>query len=250
MDNTIFCKSFAFRVFHRKSNFHTDNSAGVDRHFFAYMTRGSARIRTEQETVNVECGEVFFIPAGCKYHSYWYGEPGIEFISLGFRHLPEAGKHHYPTQVIACGKEEIALMQQIVSHPTLDSETLGLFYTLAGRLIPKMTFRSPNQKSLLIEHARELLLTDPDQSIPELARRCAVSESALYAAFKKHCDKSILEVRREIVMERAKEQLILTDRTIEELAQALHFSSGAYFRKCFKDFYGISPREMRKQYKL
>jgi transcriptional regulator GlxA family with amidase domain len=47
-------------------------------------------------------------------------------------------------------------------------------------------------------------------------------------------------------MEKARELLTSSDLSIEEIARKLNFSSGAYFRKCFKEYYNASPREMRK----
>ena len=47
-------------------------------------------------------------------------------------------------------------------------------------------------------------------------------------------------------MERAKALLISTDYSVEEISRSLEFSSGAYFRKCFHETFGISPRQMRQ----
>jgi len=51
-------------------------------------------------------------------------------------------------------------------------------------------------------------------------------------------------------MEEARRLLISSDISVESLSDVLHFSSGAYFRKCFKGYFGITPREMRKKYDI
>ncbi|MBQ8432000.1 MAG: helix-turn-helix domain-containing protein [Clostridia bacterium] len=248
INNIIFCKSFAFNVYRRANNYHTDNSAGVDRSFFAYMIRGNARIVTRDESVTVREGDVFFIPLGCKYHSYWHGDSGIEFISLGFRFLPDVENRQYAPQVIPKNAKIVAAMTEIAGESTLDSAVVGKFYTLAGQLIPRMTCRPKGKQGELVDQAARLLIADPHQTASDLAKACAVSESALYAAFKKHSDKSIYELKHDVLMEKAKDLLISTDDPIEEISRRLRFSSGAYFRKRFKEAFGISPREMRKKH--
>ena len=247
-DSTIFCNSFHFRTY-RFQGFRTnDAQSGSPCNFFAYLTRGSAKICMEHKVVTVQEGEVFFIPADCKYRSYWYGEPHIEFISLGFRFLPNFENKYYDAQVLPASPDAIERMRRIAKRETLDCALIGEFYTLVGLLMPQMVCRRSGKQMELIDRVERLLLSDPALTVRELAHRCAVSESALYSAFKRHSDKSIGEVRHAILMEQAKKRLLSTDDSIEEISRALNFSSGAYFRKCFKEAFGISPREMRKSF--
>ena len=51
---------------------------------------------------------------------------------------------------------------------------------------------------------------------------------------------------KEIVLTRARELLTSTNDSVEEISRRLGFSSGAYFRKCFKKQFGASPREIRR----
>jgi transcriptional regulator GlxA family with amidase domain len=125
-----------------------------------------------------------------------------------------------------------------------------MLYTLIGRLMPRMLYRSVGKARELINKATEIMSKNPKVTVKEIARLCAVSQSALYSAFKRHSAKSLGETRSQILMKKAKNVLISTDLPIEEIAENLDFSSGAYFRKCFKDYFGISPREMRKNHSL
>lgn len=245
-DNIIFYNSFIFNDYHFMNYRTSDNRAGIHLNFLAYMKRGTARICEEGRTVSIREGDVFFLPVGCKYVSHWYGSPEIEFISLGFRFLPNFENHYYEPQVIDASEEEIALMQQIVSRKPLDCQSVGLFYTLVSRLMPKMTFRSTGKHTELVERVTNLILSNPSLTVSELAKECAVSDSTLYSAFRAHSEKSINEIKRTVVMERAKALLISTDYSVEEISRSLEFSSGAYFRKCFHETFGISPRQMRQ----
>ena len=99
----------------------------------------------------------------------------------------------------------------------------------------------------MIERAQETIAKHPEYTVAEIARACAVSESALYAAFHAHSDKSIAQIRRGVIMATADAMLISTDHSIEEISRRMGFGSGTYFRKCFKEYFGVSPRERRKQ---
>ncbi|MBR4873112.1 MAG: helix-turn-helix domain-containing protein [Clostridia bacterium] len=250
MNSALFCKSFVFKILRFSTYKYTDNSEGVRTNYLAYMAEGHARIRTDTETVEIGEGDVFFIPDGCKYRSYWYGEPRIEFISLGFGCMPDFEGRSYPPQVLLRDDATVAVMRSLAEKKVLDGADVGRFYTLLGALLPRMVYREKTGKSALVDKATRLIAADPHRSVGDLARACAVSESALYAAFKKCGGKSILAVKNEAIMERAAELLVSTDDSVEEISRRLSFSSGAYFRKCFKAHFGLSPRALRKKHEI
>jgi AraC-like DNA-binding protein len=249
INDTIFCKDFIFRLLKFKNYRYTDARDGIGVNYLAYMKKGSARITTDSETVNIFGGDIFFIPNGCKYRSYWYGEADIEFITLSFPFMPNFENRLYKPQTVCAEECDVELMKKILNA----GETpvgVGMLYTLIGRLMPRMLYRKGGKASELISKATEMMTKEPKITVKEIARRSAVSQSALYSAFKRHSDKSLGQVRCEILMKNAKDALISTDAPIEEIAESLSFSSSAYFRKCFKDYFGISPREMRKKHSL
>ena len=246
-NDIIFSNSFFFNTYRHSKYRHTDNSLGIDKYFFAYMSRGHARICAANKTVNIDEGDVFFLPNGLAYHSYWYGDPEIEFISLGFLFLPNFEGNRYPAQSFKGSDEAVALMKMIASHKILDATAIGEFYTLVSMLLPAMRSEAKTQKELLVDRAKRFIVLHPGYSVRDIARECAVSESALYAAFSACSDKSINDFKKETILKKALELLISTNLSVEEISQRLKFSSGAYFRKCFKEFFGYSPREMRKR---
>jgi AraC-like DNA-binding protein len=210
------------------------------------MTKGRGRISTENETVDISEGDIFFIPNGERYHSYWYGDPEVEFISLKFIFFPDFDGRRYPTQTI-CGYEDaVGIIKSIASRDKANAESVGELYTLIARLLPKMSFSPKNSQNALVDKAKRCVLESPNLSVREIARACAVSESKLYAAFANFSDTSINSFKKGALMEKARELLTSSDLSIEEIARKLNFSSGAYFRKCFKEYYNASPREMRK----
>ena len=181
VNDIIFCKSFDFNVFRFSDYKHTDNSAGIHVHYFAYMTRGHAKICTKRKTVPIRQGDVFYIPNGCQYRSYWYGDPEIEFISLGFRFMPNFQNRYYAPQVIETGEDDIQTMREIVACGILDSITVGKFYGLVGSLVQKMRNEHQTKQTALIEKVKDLLGLHPEYTVGDIAKACTVSESALYA---------------------------------------------------------------------
>ena len=245
-----FSNSFIFRTFEFQKNCRNDNRAGIKVHYFAYMLSGSARLTADDKTVEINEGDAFYIPNGKKYQSFWYGEPNIKFISLGFGYMPLFSTHGFNMQSFPCSEAERELFFNIAKAEVLSAVTVGEFYTLAAMLIAKMVPDEKSAKSALIRHAESLIASNPNLSVKEIARALAVSESTLYAAFKKHSDLGINDMKTTVLMEKAKELLISTDVPIEELSANLGFSSSSYFRKHFRSHFKKSPREIRKQYKI
>ena len=250
LNDIIFSNSFVFRTFEFAKDRKNDNRRGVSYHYFAYMIKGSCKLCSDDGTVEVSEGDAFYIPNGKRYISLWYGEPNIKFISLGFGYMPNFRAQSYNTQTLYCDERERELFFRIADHEAVDEHAVGEFYTLAASLIEKLIPEKKSCKSELISRAEAIISENPRIGVSELSRVLAVSESALYAAFQKHSESSICDVKRRITMERARELLISTDISIEELAEKLGISSSSYLRKLFHAHFGKSPREIRKTYSI
>ena len=109
MDNIIFCKSFSFRTIKLKAFSHTDNSKGIKSSFFAKMKKGTGRILTlSGEELCVSEGDIFYLPLGLCYHSYWNpGDDGdVEWDSFSFEFLPLVGGERFFRQKLNCDEED------------------------------------------------------------------------------------------------------------------------------------------------
>ena len=245
-----FSNSFIFRNFKFTKNCKNDNRRGVKVHYLALMLSGSAKLVADDGTIEISEGDVFYIPNGKRYQSYWYGEPNISFISLGFGYMPSFDAQTFNTQLISAQDSERELFHKILARESINAESVGEFYTLLARLLPKMAPEKRSAAGELIHRTEKLIYDDPTLSVSALAKLLAVSESSLYAAFKQRSESSIGEIKRRVVMERAKDMLISTDVSVESVSEMLGFSSSSYFRKCFKSHFGKSPRQARKQYAI
>lgn len=89
------------------------------------------------------------------------------------------------------------------------------------------------------------MLENSDFSVPMLCKELGMSQSALYRKIKTLTGVSIQVFIRKIRIKRAAELLLTEDSTVSEIAFALEFSDLKYFRKCFKEQFGMIPSEYR-----
>ena len=250
MNDISFSHSFMFRTIEFDKFHYTDNRAGVPCHFFAYMLCGDCKITTDSSTVKINEGDIFYIPDKCSYQSYWYGNPEIKFVSLGFLCMPNFENKSYPVQVIPNNDKAVELFCLLANSNPLSAYDIGVFYTLAGMLLPTMSYKPLCRSKEIIELTKDYLSKNPHAKTSELAKNCTISEAALYSAFKKSSDFTPNQLKNTILLEKAKDMLITTDKSIEYISDLMQFSSTSYFRKKFKEHFNITPKEMRKRYRI
>ena len=250
MNDISFSHSFMFRTIEFDKFHYTDNRAGSPSHYFAYMLCGNCKITTESSTVKINEGDIFYIPDKCSYQSYWYGNPEIKFVSLGFLCMPNFENKSYPVQVIPNNDKAVELFCLLANSNPLSAYDIGVFYTLAGMLLPTMSYKPLCRSKEIIELTKDYLSNNPHAKASELAKNCTISEAALYSAFKKSSDFTPNQLKNKILLEKAKDMLITTDKSIEYISDLMQFSSTSYFRKKFKEHFNITPKEMRKRYRI
>ena len=229
---------------HQK-NCKNDNRRGVKVHYLALMLSGSAKLVADDGTIEISEGDVFYIPNGKRYQSYWYGEPNISFISLGFGYMPSFDAQTFNTQLISAQNSERELFHKILARESINAESVGEFYTLLARLLPKMTPEKRSAAGELIHRTEKLIYDNPTLSVSALAKLLAVSESSLYAAFKRH-GTTPNAIRQSLLAQEAKQLLITTDMSVQEISDRLGFSSASYFRKVLRQHTGKTPSQLRK----
>lgn len=248
MNGTVSSNNFGFYRGCFEKNHHTDNSGGAPLNYVAYMLKGSARIVSEHKTINVNEGDVFFIPYRLPYQSYWYGSNTIEFLSYGFFALEAAEKINFDLQVVECDEELKALIKKIpLDGHSPSCGTLSSFYSAMARLIPCLKkSRRASKTQEVVDRAKKYILEHTDCSMEEVAKSCYVSEPYLYMCFKQKACCAPNEYRLKAISRRGTGYLITTDKSVEEISSLLGMSSAAHFRRVLKKYTGLTPREIRK----
>ena len=223
---------------------HTDMSMGSDIHYLAMLLRGLAKIRTENDTLSLRCGDVFYIPRGLKYHSFWHGDPEIEFLSFGFLTMPAPDQKNYLLQVLPPNEFLAGILRQIpLQGKAVGSHALSLFYSALTEALAHMTYSTDGPGGGVADRAMAYIRKHPFAQVPEIARACGVSQPHLYARFRSATRHTPNQYRQHILCERAMELLTTTDLTVQAISEQLHFSSPSYFRKVFFRCTGQTPRQ-------
>ena len=80
-----------------------------------------------------------------------------------------------------------------------------------------------------------------------IAQLMGMSRAGLYRKVKVLTGQSVVELIRESRLKRAHAMLSSGKLTVSEIAYAVGFSSPAYFTKCYKDFFGYTPKSIKNQ---
>ena len=247
MNKTFFYDNFWFLDLHFNKYHYTDARKGTPANYLAYMIKGHAKIVSDNMTLHIEEGDVFYIPKGLAYQSYWYGQDEINWLSFGFSHLNTTDDINFKLQKIPCSAETI---KKITELPTVGNSVtckiLSCFYDIMADVIPVMKPASSTKGMQIVNRAKNYINTHPYCTIPEIAKDCMISEPYLYSLFKNIDHSTPNEYRQQILCQKGFELLTTTDKTIEEISEILNFSSASYFRKVLKKYTGSTPREIRR----
>ena len=106
----------------------------------------------------------------------------------------------------------------------------------------------PKEISPIIEAAKSKIdqTISEEFSVKDFADELKVSRYYLSHLFKTVTGITMIEYRNELRLTKAKQLLIHTNQSIQEIAQALGFCTAAYFSELFIKSETISPSEYRK----
>ncbi len=246
MNDILFYKQFRFNEYCFQESAHRDNSHGIGFHFIVYLKQGRCRIVTQDQVLELKEKDMFYLPKGCKYHSYWTSDGCVRFDSIGFLYFPTTSSGGYKLQTIEYDTALWDRFRPLSEDKTVNATSIGVLYQLLG-LLENQLLPAPASNDVAVYEKLQLLMKDdPNLTIPEYADLCGVSESLLYNYIKRCSGKTPNRLRQEILCQKAADLLVTTSYTIEEICDKLGFSSAAYFRKVFKSIYGKSPSQMKK----
>lgn len=249
MNNKQFFNSFHFVRYIHNKNIHTDNynNGGADSNYLGILLKGTAKLISDHETVELKEGEIVFIPKKCRYHSYWSTDTDsrLEWNSLAFGLIPHRCNSDYILQKLSPDEKESALLREITDLMTVSCETIGKLYMFFASVSSKMK-KTEIHDEVITEKAVELMRGNTKLKMNEIAKLCGISESGLYGSFKKYYHISPNEIRQKILCEKAEELLTTTNIPIDEISDLLGFSSASYFRKILNKHTGKTPTQIRK----
>ena len=87
-------------------------------------------------------------------------------------------------------------------------------------------------------------MADSDLSVETIGAELGLSRVQLYRKIKVLTGQSPVELLRTARLQKGRELLQTTDKTVSEVAYEVGFTAPSYFTKCFKDEFGISPSDL------
>ena len=211
-----------------------------------YLLRGNGKFFYNGNTYFAQEGDLIYIAKDSKYYSVWYGDPEIEFYSLSFDFIHPYAYYDYRFQIIkGISREHFdGIIENLKKRPML---AISHTYALLDEIYPKMKTAAAPIQNGAIENAIihiENNYRSPIE-IDELCKICHLSRSSLFEAFKKRTGVSPINYKHNVMIQHALDMLSHTDMTVDEISQAVGFSSSNYFRTVFYKLTGKTPRNVR-----
>jgi len=109
--------------------------------------------------------------------------------------------------------------------------------------------QTQSMEQVFLEKLNEIIeanLQNEQFGVAEMSREMGLSRSCIHRKLKTITKKSVTRHIREYRLQKAMEMLRHHEATAAEIAFRVGFSSPAYFNKCFHEYYGYPPGEVRK----
>lgn len=231
-------------------NFQT-NGADYSRLYF--VTDGSGFLCTDKEFVKMEPGNVYFIPAGCKFSC------GCEYLQKLFFHINittiEKYDLHYENDKIYSMPypiEEIeGLKSKILSDNYMDIMMIkAILLNVVGDFCD--IFSLSKEKVISYSEFVQNIITyiDENTSIKlkasDIARALFVSESKLRNVFLAETKIPIGKYIDDMIFIKAKRLLVEENAKIGKISAQLGFCDQFYFARRFKQKFGLTPSKYKQ----
>ena len=214
------------------------------------IIKGSGTYIYLNKKLNVNEGDIVFIPENIYCYSEWHGSPEIEVIYVScFMHYEQ---FRYEPQIIYYDNEiknELIEISNLLSVDYIkELEAYSLFYKLLKKVLPRMVQSNISYNKTL--QTAIGFITDnwnKDFSVVDLAKKCCVSESTLYHLFQKELGQTPVNFLNSIKINNAIKYLESSNYSISTISRLVGFNSENHFRKVFKSVTETTPSNFKKK---
>ena len=221
----------------------------------ALIESGSILFVEDDRSFTVRAGDVVLTAQDSCYY-YVTGEEEVSMISLYFgftRSSYPFADRRYLVQPLPSDEQMRSQLREILAHWEQKEHyfaVLSRFYSLMDTVFRSARYVHRPPVDPRLYPVMDYLDTHCTRSEPIslLADMCGLSSSHFHNIFRQSLGMTPVEYRNRAAI-RCAEQLLVDDRTlsIEQVSEAMGFSSASYFRRVFEAFTGVSPREYRKK---
>ena len=221
-----------------------------------YVQRGTLLVRQRGNMFELEEGELFLMQPVLE-NEFLSGESGCRKISVMIRGkllsalLEESGLGN--TDVLICPERSrlerlFREIGELAEEPSVGepgrNSCLAFEVLQALRVPPDIPEMPPALAAL-----REALELHPehDWKQSEMAQRCGCSPTHLVRLFHRHLHTTPRQYLLDVRMRHARRLLADEKRSVKEIAAETGYGNALNFSTCFRNRFGVSPRDYRKQ---
>lgn len=135
------------------------------------------------------------------------------------------------------------IIQKHDNLPSLYNWTIDLFNNLVDVVKRKSTTTQSKEIVIKAKNYIDNHYTDCEINLKLIAHKIFISSSYLSTTFKKEAGISVIDYITKKRMEEAKRLVDYSIKSIKEIAETIGYSDSRYFSKCFKKYYGMSPKK-------
>ena len=219
------------------------------------ITAGEISYCFAHKTVTVKAGDLLLLPGNLPYsgirHSDLVGFFVIDFQCVSPDELQRIGapcvlKSAPPGERLAEFSSLLSMWQRQPIERDLAAKAF-LYTTLAQAFSVRESAKSVTASEEIVDYILNHL-SDETLSVENLCRHFFISESQLRRNIVKVTGLRPNEYILKLRLNRAKAELLDTDKATKQIAATCGFSSPYYFSRCFAKEFGLPPREFRKRF--
>ena len=242
---------------------HSYGPATRPNYIIHYVMGGKGIYQVGEKKYHISKGQIFLIePESLTFYQadkeepwtyLWVGFGGTEAKSF----IQDVGLNSRQLVCQCEGGEELKeIVFSMLKHTKSTTENLYYlqgrlfdFFSVLAREITLRQFEDDTTESMHVQEAIDYIKNNYSQGITvnDIADYLALNRSYLYTVFKKSLNISPKAFLTKFRISRAKEQLTLTDFSIEYIAHSCGYKSALNFEKAFKQETGVTPSKYRKE---
>ena len=221
-----------------------------------YVCKGEADVVCNGKTIHLTPGHIYFIPA-CSEFSY----ACAEYMEKLYIHVSVLQNNRYDVFsrlkdcVVLPGLDEEEIKH--LCHCANSADVNDILYlkahlhALLMQVVEKagVDLGRPDVYSPLTERAMDYIEQNLHcgLTVKQVADDLQVSEGKLQSAFRRDLRIGVGRYITERVLYAAEERLRMSDESVCAISEWLGFCDQFYFSRRFADYFGVSPRQYRKQ---
>ena len=243
----MFIKSISAQRYDSTEGHTFDLEKNKESFSFVYVIKGEVSFRTVNSKIDGGAGDLFYIPHGIRYRSFWSGADGTEHYAIHV--YPNKFTDPYALQRVGdifnldIQKEIVGIYDAFACGENGFADGMARFFSFYAKVLPTLKQGSHERLSELIVKATKYMEEHSAEpfSVAALARKHLVSESTLYHTFRRELGTTPNQYYNLVRLERVIDEMD-SGESLESIAYRCGFESYGYFRELFKKHIGMTPK--------